>query len=135
MKIDRTVKKETLYIALVTLVLSVFMEGGFLVAGYYNYTVTLGNLLGATAAILNFFLLGISLQKALTKTDEKDAKAVLRASRLYRNFMVLAFCAVGALVPCFNLIAVLIPLFFPRLAIALRPVFKKTNYFQATVRR
>ena len=41
--------------------------------------------------------------------------------------MVLAFCAVGALVPCFNLIAVLIPLFFPRLAIALRPVFKKTN--------
>ena len=80
MKIDRTVKKETLYIALVTLVLSVFMEGGFLVAGYYNYTVTLGNLLGATAAILNFFLLGISLQKALTKTDEKGRQS--RASRL-----------------------------------------------------
>ena len=127
MKINRTVKKETLYILFFAIIFSVIMEAAFLIAGYYDYTVSLGNLLGVIAAVLNFFLLGVFLQKALTKSDEKDAKAILRTSRLYRNFMILAFAAAGALLPCFNIFAVLIPLFFPRIAIALRPLFKKLN--------
>lgn len=124
MKIDRTVIKETRYIALVVLLLSVVMEGVFLVAGLFDYTVALGNLLGAATAILNFFLMGLSVQKALGK-EEKDARNVLRVSMLYRNMMIVAVAALGAFLPCFNVFALLIPLFFPRIAIALRPVFKK----------
>ena len=125
MKVDRTVKKETGYIALFVLILSVFMEGVFLIAGYFDYTVILGNLLGGSAAILNFFLMGLAVQKAVTKEDTKDAKSVLRVSLLYRNMMLIAIAALGALLPPFNVFAVIIPLFFPRIAIAFRPLFNK----------
>ena len=57
-KIDPTVKKETLYIALFTLAASVLMEIVFLIVGYWSYRVILGNLLGFTAGVLNFFLMG-----------------------------------------------------------------------------
>ena len=124
MKIDRTILKETRYIAVNVILLSLLMEGVFLIAGFFDYTVPLGNLLGGGIAILNFFLMGISVQKALGK-EEKEAKNVLRASMLYRNMMIIAVAALGALLPCFNIFSVLIPLFFPRIAIALRPVFKK----------
>ena len=115
MKLDPTVKKETLYIALCTVILSFVMEAGFLIAGYFDLTVLFGNLLGGASAVLNFFLMGLSVQKAVSKTDEKDAKAVLRVSMLYRNMMIIAIAAIGAFVPCFNIFAVLIPLFFPRI--------------------
>lgn len=124
MKIDRTVIKETRYIALFVILLSALMEGVFLIAGYFDYTVALGNLLGGGIAVLNFFLMGLSVQKALGK-EEKEAKTVLRASMLYRNMMLIAIAALGALLPCFNVFSVLIPLFFPRIAIAFRPIFKK----------
>ena len=35
------------------------MQAAFLVSGFWDYTVLLGNLLSAAAAVLNFFLLGI----------------------------------------------------------------------------
>lgn len=124
MKIDRTVIKETRYIALWVIILSCVMEAIFLIASRFDYTVPLGNLLGGAVAVLNFFLMGLSVQKALGK-EEKEAKAVLRASMLYRNMMLLGIAALGALLPCFNIFSVLIPLFFPRIAIALRPLFKK----------
>jgi len=124
MKIARAVIKETRYIALWVIILSAVTEAVFLIAGYFDYTVPLGNLLGGGVAILNFFLMGLSVQKALGK-EEKEAKAVLRASMLYRNMMLVAVAALGALLPCFNIFSVLIPLFFPRIAIALRPLFKK----------
>lgn len=124
MKIDRTVIKETRYIALWVIILSCVMEAIFLIASRFDYTVPLGNLLGGAVAVLNFFLMGLSVQKALGK-EEKEAKAVLRTSMLYRNMMLLGIAALGALLPCFNIFSVLIPLFFPRIAIALRPLFKK----------
>ena len=48
-KIDPTVQKETKYIAAVVIVLSAAMEAVFLVLGKWNYTVLLGNALGALA--------------------------------------------------------------------------------------
>ena len=142
-KIDSVVRRETLFIAMWTLIFSVLMEAVFLIGGWFDYTVPLGNLLGATAAVLNFFLMGISVQIAVEKdrkandygndTDEadensvgrvhKEAKQVMKISQMLRNFMLLGFCVVGAVVPCFNLVAVLVPLLFPRIAVMLRPMF------------
>ena len=125
MTIDKTILRETRYIALWVLILSALMESVFLIGGWWDYTVLLGNLLGAFFATLNFFLMGLSVQKAIGKEDEKEQKTVMRVSMLYRNFMLIAVAAVGALVPVFNLYATLIPLLFPRITIALRPLFKK----------
>lgn len=123
-KIDPTVSKETRYIAVWVLLLSMLMQAVFLIIGKWDYTVLLGNLLSAAFGILNFFLMGLTVQKALQK-DEKSAKTLMKMSQIYRNFMLLAVAVVGALVPCFNMWSVLIPLFFPRVAVMFRPMFDK----------
>lgn len=118
--------KETAYIATFTVILSVLMQSVFLIIGKWNLTVLFGNLLGAFAAVLNFFLLGLTVQKAVTQ-DEKKSKLTMRLSQTSRLLMLFAVAIVGYLVPVFNLIAVVIPYIFPRIAIALLPVFRKTK--------
>lgn len=118
--IDSTVKRESLYIASAVVILSMLMEAVFLVTGYWDLTVLWGNLLGGGVAVLNFFLMGLTVQKALNK-DEKEAAAMMKFSQTYRLLLIAAAAGVGALVPVFNVIAVIVPLFFPRIAIALRP--------------
>ncbi len=124
MKIDKTVKKETIYIATWTFVLSVLMQSVFLIIGNWDYKVFLGNLLGYTIAVLNFFLMGITVQKAVLK-PEKEAKTAMKVSQTYRNLMVLIFVVVGIVLPCFNTWTVIIPVFFPRIAIAFHSLFNK----------
>lgn len=124
-KIDRTVIKETVYITSWVLILSTLMEAVFLVIGYWDYRVLLGNLLGASATALNFFLMGLSVQKALEKETEKEAKQTLSLSRSLRMLFLFVVAVIGITVPCFHYVAVLIPLLFPRIGIAFRPVFDK----------
>ncbi len=123
-KIDSTVIKETKYIALWVLLLSVLMQAVFLVIGKWDYTVLLGNVLSGAAAILNFFLMGITVQNAVEK-DEKDAKSSMKVSQLYRFLFLVVVVIIGAVLPYFSIWTVIIPLFFPRIAIAFRPFFDK----------
>lgn len=123
-RIDPTVIKETKYIAVWVLVLSVLMQAVFLVLGKWDYTVLLGNLLCALISIVNFFLMGLTVQKVLSK-EEKEAKKAIRLSQTYRLLLMLVVLIVGVVLPCFSTWAVLIPVIFPRIAIALRPLFDK----------
>lgn len=123
-KIDATVIKETKYIAIWVLVLSALMQAVFLVIGKWDYTVLLGNLLSGAAVILNYFLIGITVQKALEK-DEKDAKNTMKVSQLYRFLFLAIVITIGAVLPCFNIWAVIVPMFFIRIAIAFRSLFDK----------
>ena len=121
-KIDSTVIKETKYIALWVFILSVLMQAVFLVIGRWDYTVLLGNLLGAVAAVLNFFLMGITVQRALGR-EEKEARALMKTSQIYRSLMVLVIVVIG--VALFNIWATVIPVFYARIAIMFRPMFDK----------
>ncbi|MBQ4055157.1 MAG: hypothetical protein IJD17_05540 [Clostridia bacterium] len=121
-KIDSTVIKETKYIALWVLILSALMQAVFLVIGRWDYSVLFGNLLGAIASVLNFFLMGITVQKALGR-EEKEARALMKTSQIYRNLMVLVIVVIG--VVFFNIWATAIPVFFARIAITFRPIFDK----------
>ncbi len=123
-KIDPTVKKETLYIAAICFLLSVIMQSVFLILGFWNYTVLLGNILGYLAAVANFFLLGLSVQFAIKK-EENERKNLLKLSQILRFILLIIIAVVGYLVPIFNIISVLIPYLFPRIAIALRPALIK----------
>ena len=125
-KVNETVRRETVYIAAVVLILSVLMEAVFLILRRWDYTVLLGNLLSAAVAVANFFLMGLTVQKAVEK-DEKDAANAMKLSQRLRLLMIFAVLAMGVSLGCFNIIAVLIPQFFPRIAVALRPLFNKTE--------
>ena len=123
-KIDKTVKKETGFVLVFVLIFSVFMESVFLILGKWDYTVLLGNILGAVAATGNFLLLGITVQNALGK-DEKEARNRMKLSQMMRLFMMFIVALVAYLVPVFEIIAVVVPFIFPRIAIALRYFFIK----------
>ncbi len=123
-KIDATVRKETCYIAVCTLLFSVLMEAVFLLFGKWDISVLLGNIWGAIGAVCNFLLMGITVQHALQK-EEKDAKNLVKFSQTARMFFLLAFAMVGYFVPQFHTIAVVIPFLFPRIAVSLRPLIIK----------
>ena len=123
-KIDATVVKETGFVAVMTLILSVLLQAVFLVIGKWDYTVLLGNVLGAFAGIANFFLMGLTVQASLG-LEVKDAKSRMKLSQTLRTLLMFAVAVVGYLVPVFNLITVVIPFLFPRIAVTVRAIMIK----------
>lgn len=121
-QIDATVRKETKYILTWVLVLSALLQAVFLVLGAWDITVLAGNALSGAAVVLNFFFMGLTVQNALEK-DEKEAKTAVKLSQTYRMLLLIVAVALGA--AFLNLWAVIIPLFFPRIAISFRPLFDK----------
>lgn len=126
MKIDKTVRQETVYIAAGTLILSALMQAVFLIIGKWDYTVLLGNILGAIGAVMNFFLMGLTVQSAVSK-DANEAKQKMKASQALRTLFLLIIALLGGILPCFQIFAVLIPLFFPRITIMFRCVSLKKS--------
>lgn len=122
--LDPTVKRETAYILTVSLLCSMLLQAMFLVVGEWDYTVLLGNVVGLAASVGNFLLLGITVQNALGK-DEKEARDRMRLSQMLRTLVLFVTALIGYLVPVFHILALVIPYLFPRIAIALRPVFIK----------
>lgn len=117
--IDPVVWKETKYIALWSLVFSAVMQAVFLIIGMWDNTVLLGNLLGYAAIVLNYFGIGLTVQKALTK-ETKEAKQTMQLSSTVRMLLLFGVAVIGVTVPVFHMVASLIPLLFPRIAITLR---------------
>lgn len=131
-KIDKAVKTESLYIALFTLVLSVLMQSVFLIIGKWDITVLFGNLLSGTLAVSNFFFLALTVQIALEK-EEKAAKDTMKLSQSLRTIVLFAVTVVGVSFPAyFNIWTAIIPLIFPRVAIAFRGLFNKKTTDTAT---
>ena len=121
---NKTLLEETRYIAFVSLGLSAILQTIFLMIGKWDYTVILGNILSVGAMTMNFFFMGISIEKAL-KLDEKDTKKIMLLSQSIRNILLFLVIAIGAALPTFNTVAVIVPVFFPRIALFLRPLFAK----------
>lgn len=125
-KIDATVVRTTLYVGTWELILSALMQAVFLIGGWWDVTVLWGNLLGGAAAVLHYFLMGITVQKALGK-EEKEAKDLMKLSLTLRNMMLVAVMAIGFLFNCFNIIALLVPMLFPSVAAKASPIFLKED--------
>ncbi len=126
-KIDPAIIRETRYIALFVLALSAVMQAVFLIIGKWDLTVLFGNLLIGSVLVLNFFLMGLFIQKAVTQ-EPKDAKKTVKTSMMLRNVMMFAFLALAVLIPAaFNIWASLIPVTFPRIAVFCSPLFGKNK--------
>ena len=123
-KPSHTVLKETKYIICFSLGLSVLMQVVFLLLKKWDYTVLTGNLLSAVLGILNFYFMGLSIQKAVDTGDEKEAKRIMKNSQTLRTFAMFIVVVIGTVFPFFSTISVIIPLFFVRIAVAFRPLWK-----------
>lgn len=118
MKIQKAVRDETLHIALGVILLSLVMEGIFFLIRKWDMSVLWGNLLGGGYAILNFFILGLTVQKVASEGDEKRGKNWMQFSYSTRMFFTMVVVFLGITMKTFHWVAVLIPQFFPRITIA-----------------
>ncbi len=122
MKIDKTVKKESTFVLLFSLVLCAAMMSVYLIAGCFSLSALIGCAISLCVGSLNFLLMGLTLQKALSDTDE-NAKKRMQASSSLRTLAMLVVVVVSLLVLGSELpvvLALLIPLIFPRVATTVR---------------
>ena len=93
----------------------------------FDGTVILGALLGGAVAILNFFLMAVTVQKVTQTEDENRAQARMRLSYTYRTLMQMVWVIIVLAAPCFYYIAGILPLFFPSLGIKLFAGRRRTS--------
>lgn len=126
MTVQKAVRDETRNIAVGVLALSVVMQLVFVLLGRWDLTVVWGNLLGGAYAVLNFFILGLTVQKVAADADEKRGKNLMQFSYSSRMFITMMVALLGFAAPIFNWVAVVAPLLFPRITILVMS-FKKRS--------
>ena len=89
---DPAVKKETGYIAVWVALLSLVMEGVFLIIRRWDLSVLLGNLGGAGAAVGNFLLLGLTVSRAVSSGKPDQAAKRVRATATFRLLGMALLC-------------------------------------------
>lgn len=125
-KIQPAVKQETRRVTVYTTVGVAGMWVVFLILHLmfpekvpFDYTVILGGIGGGAVAVLNFFLMGMAVQKAVSETDESGARQRMQASYSQRNLIRMLWAILAIALPCFQFVAGIFPLLIPGTAIKL----------------
>lgn len=116
-KPQQSIVKETKRIGVGTVIMLVVMLAVYAVLGKFTVGVLLGGLLGSAYAIFNFFMLGMTLQKAASITDQQMAHMKVRSSYSTRMIGMLILAVVAFALPFVEGIPCLIALLFPRATI------------------
>ena len=128
--VQPAVKKETKRIIKITIVGLILMWILFAVLHFampdkvpLDYTVFLGGIGGGAVAVLNFFLMGLAVQKAASASDEGTARMKLKASYSQRFLMQILWVILAIVAPCFHFVAGIAPLLFPGTGIKIMGMF------------
>ena len=126
------IKKETKHVGIFTFSGVVIMWIVFLILHAcmpekvpFDYTVILGGFLGGLIAVLNFFLMGVTVQKVASEANEDNARLRMKASYSRRTLLQMAWVVVAIAAPCFQFAAGILPLLFPSFGIKLRGLIHK----------
>ena len=114
------VRRETKRVAVITAVCTLIMWAVFAIGHLaapgtvpFDYRVILGGIGGALVAVLNFFMMGMGIQKATNETDEAGARMVIRASYSRRMVMQVIWLVLALVLPFIQPVAGVLPLLFP----------------------
>lgn len=128
--VQPAVKKETKRIIKITIVGLILMWILFAVLHFampdkvpLDYTVFLGGIGGGAVAVLNFFLMGLAVQKVASASDEGTARMKLKASYSQRFLMQILWVILAIVAPCFHFVAGIAPLLFPGTGIKIMGIF------------
>ena len=116
-KPQQGIVKETKRIAIGTGIMLIVMLVVYAVLDRFTIGVLLGGLLGSAYAIFNFFMLGMTLQKAASMTDQQMAHMKVRSSYSTRMVGMLVLAVLAFALPFVEGIPYLIALLFPRATI------------------
>lgn len=128
--VQPAVKKETKRVVKITAVGLILMWILFAVLHFtmpdkvpLDYTVFLGGIGGGAVAVLNFFLMGLAVQKAASASDEGTARMKLKASYSQRFLVQILWVILAIVAPCFHFVAGIAPLLFPGTGIKIMGIF------------
>ena len=128
--VQPAVKKETKRVVKITAVGLILMWILFAVLHFtmpdkvpLDYTVFLGGIGGGAVAVLNFFPMGLAVQKAASASDEGTARMKLKASYSQRFLMQILWVILAIVAPCFHFVAGIAPLLFPGTGIKIMGIF------------
>ncbi|MBQ9321532.1 MAG: hypothetical protein IJ239_04145 [Eubacterium sp.] len=133
-KVAPAVRKETKRVIIITVIGVVIMFAVF--AGLhiampdkvpFDYRVILGGLGGGCIAVLNFFMMGLTVQKVTSMEDEGLARQQMKSSYTYRMLLQILWMVAAIAAPCFQFVAGLVPLLFPSLGLKLLSVMGKIS--------
>ena len=108
--------KQTLKILIGSVILAGIMIAVFALLGYFSLSVVSGAALGIITAVLNFFLLALTLEYALGKGAGK-AQGIMGLSYTVRIVVIAVIVVFAIKAPYINYVATAIPLVFPRIVI------------------
>ena len=78
---------------------------------------------GGCVADLNFYYMGIAVQKAAAATDEDTARMRIKASYSQRMLIQMLWVILAIVAPCFHFVAGIVPLLFPGTGIKIAGIF------------
>ena len=125
-KLQPDVKKEVRNITIYCIVGAVLEIGVLALLHFYvlpdkivfDYRTFLSVVLGCLVAILNFVLMGLTVQKVAGLTDDQEtARKILKGSYSKRMLMQVVWIILTIALPFLDMIAGIIPLLFPTLGI------------------
>ena len=73
--------------------------------------------------VLNFFFMGLAVQKAAAATDEDTARMRIKASYSQRMLIQMLWVILAIVAPCFHFVAGIVPLLFPGTGIKIAGIF------------
>ena len=133
-KVAPAVRKETKRVIMITVIGVVIMFAVFAGLHFampdkvpFDYRVILGGLGGGCIAVLNFFMMGLTVQKVTSMEDEGLARQQMKSSYTYRMLLQILWMVAAIAAPCFQFVAGLVPLLFPSLGLKLLSVMGKIS--------
>lgn len=87
----------------------------------------ISGIIGGAIAIINFLIMGLSVQSIAATEDQDLAKKKMKVSYSQRMALQLIWVVIAAVAPCFYLVSGILPLLFPSLGIKLTSVFNKNK--------
>ena len=123
MKLQQAVKKETLFVLTGTAVMTALV----LVVWYlfhksapyeipWDYKVILSAVIGCGVAVLNFFMMALTVQNVV-ESDQQEAYNKMKVSYRYRMLLQLGWLVLSMVLPCFRFAAGFIPILLPSILI------------------
>ena len=126
---NKNIMKEIGKTALYTAGLVAVMLIIYALMGKFTFSVLVSGVLGGTVAMANLFLLAVTIEKAVAKSEGK-ARGVMGASYILRLAFIAGVVIFAIKNEYLNYVAVVIPLVFPQIIIKFlhtRPEGKKKN--------
>ena len=137
-KVAPAVIKETKRVAVYSAAGLVIMWAGFYFLKWLwtdevptDYRIYTSGIVAAVIAVLNFFIMGISVQKVSAEEDEKKARQIFKMFYTRRLLMQIVWMVVTIVVPCFYWASGIIPLLFPSAGIKIKGIIDQIKYNKA----